>query len=273
MGILTTTFKNLGNFINENTSTVMTGVGVGGLIATGVLSGTGALNADRRLREAREKNPEVELGKVEVFKTYAICLLPAVLVGAASIGMIIGANVLDMKDKAALGAMVVAGEKKFKDYKSKVEEKLGVKKEKELSKEIVTDEIRNFDATTAAIEDTGNGNTLFKDCQTGGYFKSSIEAVRRAVNDLNYELISRAQKYNNGLDIDTDVYVTLNDFRGFLGLKEVECGKFIGYGLQESGSFEIEEPFTVVETKDGQKCILLQYDMYSLREKDWRQWH
>jgi hypothetical protein len=65
----------------------------------------------------------------------------------------------------------------------------------------------------------------------------------------------------------------MNDWRLLLGLEEVESGKFLGHGLQEHGLFEIEEPFTITETNDGRKCILLQYDMFPLNEKDWRKWY
>lgn len=268
MNIIRTTFEKLGTFINDNTTTVMTGIGIGGFLAASYFVGKGVLNADRRLREAKEKDPEVEISTGEIVKVYTISLLPAIILIVGSTAIIITANALEVKDKTALGALVVAGEQKFKDYKNKMKEELGEKKEKEFSSEIQAKQVREVDSRTINVVSTGKGDTLFYDEQTGTYFESSIPAVRSAVNLLNSELLERAQRMNCGLDVDTNVYVTLNDFRGFLGLEPIKFGDYIGYGLQEGGLFDVEEPFTVVETQDGRRCILLQYEMYSIADKD-----
>ena len=246
-----TFFENFKDLIEDNTTSFMIGAGLISTVAGSYFVGKGVLKADRILREKKEENPEEEITRTETAKTYAICLFPAIILITGGAILIITANAMDIKEKAALGAVAVAGNDKFKEYRQKVEEKLGVKKANEIRRDIATDKVSAIDTNTADIIFTGKGNTLFYDCQSGRLFYSSIEAVRRAVNDLNKELLQRAKAMNRGLDVDTNVWVNLNDFYTLLGLPEIESGKMLGINLQDDGLLEIGDPFEITETANG----------------------
>ena len=264
MGFFTTTFKSIGNFVNDNTSSIMTGVGIGGMATSAILAGKGAIKADRIIREAK-----VEPSKSEKFAIYAKATAPAIIVGVLGASLIVGSDILDMKEKAALGALYVSADQKLKDYKNKVKEKLGDKKEEDISKEVNEEKVRKMDFTSTSIPSTGHGNTLFVDCMTGYPFESSFEHVRQAVNDFNEDLVNRATKANFGLDVDTDVCANLNDFRGHLGLDEIDMGKYIGIKLCEDGQLRVNLT-DIIELEDGRHAVLMEYEMHPIQ--DWRQW-
>lgn len=266
-----TTFENFKDLVNENTTSIMIGAGVASFIAGSYFVGKGVLKADKILKEKQEENPEEDIPTSETVKTYVICLFPAIILIVGGTVLVITANAMDIKDKAALGAVAVAGNDKLKEYKKKVEEKLGVKKADEIRKDIAADKVRTIDTDTADIIMTGKGNTLFCDCQSGRLFRSSIESIRRGVNDANEELLRRAKVMNRTLDVDTNVWLNLNDIYGFFGLPEIDAGKFLGVNLQDDGLFKITEPFEVVETANGVRCILLEYEVNPIQ--DYHMWY
>ena len=267
MSFFTTFLNGTKDFLNDNVSSIMTGVGIGAMGTSAVLAGTGAIKADRKIREA-----EVEPSKSEKFAIYGKNLAPAVVVGILGASLIVGSDILDMKEKAALGALYVSADQKLKSYKEKVKEKIGEKKEKDISHEVNAEKVKSMNLTTSGasgVVNTGHGQTLFVDSQFGTAFLSSFEHVRQSVNDFNEELVLRATKANHGLDVDTDVCANNNDFRTLLGLPEVDAGKFIGIQLCRDGQLRVDLT-DIVELDDGSHAVLVDYEMFPIQ--DWRTW-
>ena len=67
---------------------------------------------------------------------------------------------------------------------------------------------------------TDKGNTLCFDSLSGRYFKSDIDKIKRAVNNLNRELTY-------------DMYVSLNDFYDELDLDHTKIGDELGWNLDD----------------------------------------
>ena len=133
----------------------------------------------------------------------------------------------------------------FKEYRAKVTDAMGVAKERKLREEISAERLNS--APAVEIVATGNGRHLCYERWNGRYFRSDIERVRRAVNDLNRELISETQ-------------VTLNDFYYALGLPNTESGDLLGWAW-DIGDESLEIEFTSDLDANGEPCLVLTYNV------------
>jgi len=245
--------KNVGNSLVKNSPTILTGVSVAGLLTTVAMAVTATPKAieilDREMWDREvigiEKygSPIQPLTKKEIISLTWKCYIPTVLMGAATIGCIIGANSIHLRRNAALVSLYSIAESTLKEYQAKVIETLGEKKEKLIKEEILQDRVTNNPPKENQIIITGNGDTLCYDSLSGRYFKSDIEKIRRIQNDFNRSLIS-------------EMYKTLNEFYDELGLEETELGRNMGW-TTEFGLLDIS--FSAKLTPDNLPCIVLDY--------------
>lgn len=181
----------------DNSPTILTTIGVVGAVTTAYLAGKASFEAADiiRLKEADdEARGETYLydareslkNRVQlVWKLY----IPAASTGVATIACIIGANHVGGRRAAGLAAAYTISEKTFDEYKTKVIEKLGEKKERQVHDEIAQDRV-----IEACLDDDveliglDNGDLCF-DQFSGRYFKSTVEGIRGAENDLNFMLV------------------------------------------------------------------------------------
>ena len=90
---------------------------------------------------------------------------------------------------------------------------------------------------------TEKGNTLCYDDVSGRYFKSDIDAIKSAINEVN-----RKMTYEN--------YISLTEFYTEIGLAPTSMSDYLGWNLDD-GLLEIDLGAKL--TDDGQPCIVLQY--------------
>lgn len=79
-------------------------------------------------------------------------------------------------------------ERAFSEYKDKVKEKLGERKEQGVRDAIAEDRVRNNPPGQAVVV-IGDGNSLCYELHTGRPFISSMEALKKAENALNARLL------------------------------------------------------------------------------------
>lgn len=211
----------------DHSPTILTSIGVAGAVTTAYLAGKASIEAADliRLKEAGEPEwDEVNQKRIYlepkerakqrfllVWKLY----IPAATTLAATITCIIGANRVGSRRAAGLAAAMTIGEKTFEEYKAKVIEKMGVKKEEAVRDEIAQDRVDKtyLDDVQVFGPDVGE---LCYDKWSDRYFRSSVEGIRSAENDLNYALIH-------------DGYASLSEFYGFLGLPSPVYSESVGW--------------------------------------------
>ena len=88
------------------------------------------------------------------------------------------------------------------------------------------------------------GNTLCYDAVSGRYFKSDIETIRKAVNELNRRMLR-------------ENYVCLNEFYGEIGLPYTNLGDDIGWSIDRDGLIELDLSSQLAE--DGTPCLVISY--------------
>lgn len=247
-------------YIKKHSPEILTGVGVAGMITSTVLAVKATPRAlelieseiDRRNREATKEaiangqelcSHVMELKPLDIIKVAWKPYIPAVLTGAASISCIIGASTINSKRNAALATAYSISEKALIKYRDKVIETIGEKKEKEIKEQIAQDEVDKKPVANSAIIMTSKGNTLCMDYLSGRYFRSDLDIIRKAINELNREMT-----YQN--------YVSLDEFYDKIGLEPIKNSDRLGWNL-DNGLIELE--ISTCLTDEDEPCIVIDY--------------
>lgn len=242
-------FKKASTFTDENASTLLTAAGVAGTVTTAYLTGKASFKAAdvlvkdhySRAHEAGEEvSPDRPLKEQVrlVWKLY----VPAVTVGTSTIVSIVLANRISSKRAAALAAAYGISERAFSEYKEKIVEKLGKAKEQNVRDEIASKRVEDLPINTREVIIAGAGEVLFMDSITGRYFQSTMEEVKKAINEVNAEIINHMS-------------ASLSSFYDKLGLPAT--GYSDGVGWTSTDLLEIS--FTTTLTSDDRPCIVLEY--------------
>lgn len=238
--------KKLKVLVADNSPLILTYLSVAGVVTTTVLAVKATPNAVDKLSkvkwDAESNNKQVQSKEVieAVWKDY----MPAAVSGAFTIACIIGAQAINMRKNAAVVSLYSLTETALREYQAKVKEIHGENKERKVREEINKDSIATAPMALSEVHITGLGEQLCYDSFTGRYFKSDIETIRRAQNDINAQVLS-----NN--------YASHNDFYKLLGLARTQFGEEAGWNLDQL--LEIE--FTSHLADDGRPCLCIEYQM------------
>lgn len=168
-------------------------------------------------------NDWIPLTKVEIVQTCWRCYAPAFITGVLGAACLIGANSMNLRKNAALAAAYALSETNFKEYREKTLEEVGEKKEEKIRNAVAEEKITKNPVNTSTVLETGNGDTLCYDAICGRYFKSSIEKLKSALNELNMELVQ-------------DGYVSLNQYYDLIGLPDGMLGDDLGWSINDHHS-------------------------------------
>lgn len=199
----------------------------------------------KRKQIAREEEipvEEVDLTLQEIIGTTWKCYVPTAAFLTVSLGCMFGAAHINNQRQLGWAALYSAAKKASDAYERQVIEHIGPKKNEEIRRKVVQEELRRNPASKADVIATGKGPYLCYDTMSGRYFMSDIETIRRVVNDLNQMMMSQ-------------MYVSLNEFYQELGLLPVDLGYDNGWNVDEL----IEIQFSTMMSDDGRPCLVLQY--------------
>jgi hypothetical protein len=242
-------------FTVDNSPTILTAVGVVGTVATAYLTGKASFKAaklidDREFHlKTHQEGPTSPIALTQqqkialVWKTF---VLPAGA-GAFTITAIVFANRISTKRAAALAAAYALSEGRFSEYKDKAKVKLGIKKEEDLRSELAQEKVDREPPPGSLI--IVSGKSLFKDEPSGRYFESTMEDIKKAMNDTNYQIMSKE-------------YAVLTDFYERIGLPPTSLSEEFGWDISVD---QLEVVFTTVITNDGRPCICMDYNLHPVR--------
>lgn len=233
--------------VSKHSPEILTGLGIAGMITTTVLAVKATPKALELIEDKKEEldmYPTEKLSSVEAVKTTWKCYIPAAITGVTSVACLVGASSVNSRRNAALTAAYNLSATALSEYKEKVVETIGEKKEQAIRDKVAEDRINKEPVNKSAIIVNGTGNTRCFDTITKRRFTSDIETIRRIVNDLNARMI-------NGED-----YISLNEFYYELGLDSVSIGDELGWNIC-SGTIEVE--FSAQLDTDGVPCIVIDY--------------
>ena len=228
-------------FLSRNSSTILTGVGAIGVVATTVMAIKATPKALMLLEEAERKKGE-DLTNFEIVKVAGPTYIPTVLVGVSTLACIFGANALNKHQQAALMSAYAMLDTSYKEYKKKVEDVYGEDANAKIREEIVKDKYVNCDLPVDGEQE------LFYDMYSDRYFHSTKVKVQTAEYYLNRNLAMRD-------------YATVNDFYEYLGLEGIEGGDELGWApgpmLDVYWQEWIDFSHQHVELEDGLECYII----------------
>lgn len=233
--------KNISIFARKHSPEILTGLGVVGMIATTVTAVTATPKALELINENKDENGYIS--KKDTIKVAWKQYIPSSLIGIASIACIVGSNKVSLHRSALLAAACSISEEKLKEYKNKVVDVLGEKKEKEdVYESIIQDKID--ESPTPTCEPKKSDDILFYDVWSGRYFYSDRNKVDRAVNELNSIFLQADQ-------------VCLNDFYDSINLDRNQFGYICGWNRQTTKLIEIRYSSHIA--KDGNPCLAVDF--------------
>lgn len=238
--------------LSKHSPSILIGIGITGMLTTTVLAVKATPKA-LRLMEEKKRELDVEtLTPVETVKTTWKCYVPAAVSGVVSIACLIGANSVNTRRNAALATAYKLSETAFTEYREKVVETIGEKKERTVRDKVSEKQIKDNPIKQTEVIVTGRGQTLFFEPLSHRYFYSDLEKIKRAENKLNKEII--CDPFETG--------VTVNDFYEEIGIPGTATGDSLGwkradYLIDIYPSAQMADEGTEFE---GQPCIVLNHN-------------
>ena len=234
--------KSVKTSVSKHSPEILTCLGITGMISSTVLAVKSTPKALEIIEYSKEEKGE-DLTAIETVQKTWKCYIPSAVTCTASIACLIGATKISSKRHAALVTAYTLSEKAMKEYKDKVIDTIGEKKEKNIREKVNQQKIDDNKVSNNEVIITNKGDTLCYDGVSGRYFKSDIDKIKRAINEVN-----RTMTYDN--------YVSLSDFYDEIGLEHTNVSDYLGWNLDDG---LIEVCFDARISEDGTPCIVLDY--------------
>ena len=227
-----------------SSTTVLTGMGVTGVVTTAYLTGRASFKAAELIRReeiVKTLPPDKLTNKEKVKLVWPLYVAP-ISVGCTTITAIVVANHTASKRIAALTVASGISERALTEYKAKVLEKLGEKKEMAIRDEVAQDRVANTPVNKEVLV-IGAGDVLCFDLLTGRYFQSTVEKIRQAEIKINYEILNH-------------MYASLSRFYDEIGIPPTPYSDTVGWnGLTD----RFEVLFSTVMSPDNRPCIAVDF--------------
>lgn len=234
----------------DNSPLILTYVAVAGVASTAILAVKATPKALQDLINAQSHADRFDrtLTTKDTIEVAWKHYIPAAASGAITIAAIIGSHSISKRRNAALITVYSLTETALKEYQAKVREQIGDNKEQKVRDAVAKDHIMNAPMVNAEVLVTGTGEQLCHDSFTGRYFKSDIEAIRRAQNDINARIIN-------------EMYASQNDFYRLIGLPGTTYGEEVGWTTDNMMDLE----FSSHLADDGRPCLNIEYHATPVR--------
>ena len=178
---LKATIKHAELLIRKNSPEICAGFAISGVIGTAYLAHEAGFRTGRQ--EAFDREHGLVWKRRDLLRGFWKLYIPPVAAGVATIGFIVSGNKISRSRTAAITAAYSLTERAFSEYKEKMQEKLGEKKEANVKNELAAEKIQANPVDPKVIL-VGQG-VLCCETQTMRYFLSSVETLRKARNEIN----------------------------------------------------------------------------------------
>lgn len=233
--------KQLTRVVTKNSPTILTGLGVGGVITTAYLTGRAAFTSAEVIESDIYQNGYIDDPKKRAKRYTELTwrlYIPAGISGSIAIGCIIAGARVSSKRTAAAYSLLSVSQQAFDEYRDKVVEKFGEKKEQAIRAEIAQDRVNNNPPGQVII---GSGSVMCCELFTGRYFMCDIETLKKAEIFINRKILSETE-------------ATLDDFYYEVKLEPTTDSSRCGWDLGRT----LELYFSAV-LHNEKPCIAFEY--------------
>lgn len=204
--------------VKKHSPEILTGIGIAGMVTTTVLA---VRATPKALQLLEEKKEELEVDKLTVVETVKAAwkpYIPATVTGVASIACLIGASRISLKRNAMLATAYKLSESALHEYREKVVETVGEKKEKVVREKLAEDKIKQNPVSQNTVIVTGKEPSTCFDPISSRWFKCNIDTIKRAEVELN-------RKLQHGVESS----ISVNEFYDEIGLPRTDTGDSFGW--------------------------------------------
>lgn len=233
--------KNVQAALKKHSPEILTGIGIAGMITTTVMAVKATPKALLLIEERKYDTESDKLTPMETIQTTWSCYIPAAITGALSVACLIGASSVNVRRNAALATAYTLSESALREYQEKVIETVGEKKEQDVRDAVAKGQVAKNPVSGREVIITERGNTLCLDVLSKRYFKSDIDKLRKAENELNRQMRD-------------DMFISLNEFYDELGLDHIDIGDEFGWDI-ERGYIDLD--FSSQLADDGTPCLVI----------------
>lgn len=258
-------FKMAKKVVQKKSPEILTGLGIAGMITTVVLAVKATPKALDLIDEEIEKqnsklsqeaydsvySTAKQINKLKPVETVKVAwkpYIPALLLGSASVGCLIGANTVSARRHAALYSAYELSKTAYNELNEKVTEVVGEKKVTEIKQKLAEDKVNKV-SPEGAIEKksnvviAGDGDTWFIDAMSNQPFLSSKNKLDAAANELNRKMRS-------------DMYVSLSQFYDEVGIEHTGTSDYIGWRIDKE---YIDVVTSDAIVKDGKVYVVMDF--------------
>lgn len=246
-------FDNAKKAVSKHSPEILTGLGIAGMVTATVLAVKATPKAIQLIEEKKSEEGKDELKPIEVVQATWKCYIPAATTAVVSAACLIGSNSVSARRSAALATAYKISENAISEYKEKVIEEIGDKKEKKVREKVEAANVEKQPVSSSEVHVTSKGKTLCFDGWSGRYFESSVEEIRRAENNINNQMLH-----------DITGYASLNEFYDEIGLPHTEVGDMIGW----KATYLVKIHIGATVADDGRPCLTIIHDNRPIYEYD-----
>ncbi len=197
--------------------------------------------------------------------------LPAVALGAASIGCVVGGHNINVKRNAALAAAYSVVDGKLKEYRKRVTDEYGEEVEKKLYYGLKSDKIQveQKDPETGKVKKVKQQVNMLDPTAISQYARFFDDSSVNWVDDaeLNLCFLKAQQNYMNDL-LHSRGHVFLNEVYDALGIPRTKAGAVVGWVMQKGndnyvdfGIYSIYNQEAMDFVNGYEKSILLDFNV------------
>lgn len=260
------------SFVKAYSSEILMGVGISGMVSTVILAvkatpkALSLIDDELYYRYEEEKTDDISYAEWLGVGEYDIhtklkcisfkdkvrvswkCYIPTAAMMSISIGCLVGSSSVSARRNAVLATAYSLTDSAFHDYKNKVIETMGEKKDKEVRGEIIQDKLDSDIVEDKTVEIAKGGSTMCYDSVFGRYFESDRETIRQIENELNKKM-------------RTELFISLNDFYYEIGLSPVKYGDNLGWCMDDE---YIDISYHSHLTSNGTPCLAIDYSLKTI---------
>lgn len=230
--------------LSKNAPGILIGLAV---VSGGVAVYTAITATPKALQRIEAEKAEKHVDKLTPMETVKVVwpyYVPTALSFVFATGCAIGSQSIHAKRNAALAAAYKISETALIEYRDKVIETIGEKKEQVVRDKVAQEQINKNPIKKNEIIFTGKGTSLCMDPFTNRYFEGDIEVIRRAENRLNKKMLQSICGTTS-----------LNEFFVEIGLDPVDDA--VGYSLGWNAEYLINLDIRPGLTPEEKPCLVI----------------
>lgn len=235
--------KTVQSKVQKHSPEILMGLGITAMISSTFLAVKATPKALRLMEDAQYEKGDT-LTAPEKVKAAWKPYVPAVVTGGMGVACLIGSSKVSSKRNAALATAYQLSATALSEYKEKVIETIGEKKEKLIQEKVAQKKVDETNSSEVIV--IGNGTTKFLEPVSKRYFTGDLEDIKRIVNDLNYRMVSGMEEY-----------ISLSEFYDEIGLERTTVSDDLGWNIGRDGQIRID--YRACTDNKGLPCLMLDY--------------